>query len=178
MNEFEMFDSMHVIISEKLKLVLRYAEKDDLEFISILSVSEMDNVVTEAWQGKFNWKSWFRDIAEAIEDQFQRVFIILIDELSIGYLWLNEEPEILWITGFVIGEKWQHKGVGKEIMDYLIEESKKANKRGIELGVQRNNLKALNFYKKLGFRPYEYLKYANTDLVRLRLIVPDNLTYY
>jgi len=172
-----MFDSMNIIISEKLNLILRYAKKDDLEFIRTLSVSEMDNVVNEAWQGKFNWKSWFRDIDEAIEDKFQRVFIILIDKLSIGYLWLNEEPEILWITGFVISEKWQHQGVGKGIMDYLIEESKKANKRGIELGVQRNNLKALNFYKKLGFKPFEYLKYANTDLVRLRIIVPDNLTY-
>jgi len=152
---------------------MRLAKDEDLDYIREISYKEMNMVVMEAWGGKFNWNSWFRDVNEAIHSSIHKVFIIVSKKDPIGYIWVNEEPKILWITAIMLESQWQKHGIGHLIMNYLISECKEAEKKAIELGVQRNNIKALKFYKKLGFETYDYLEYANTELVRLRLEVSE-----
>ena len=158
--------NLHTIeVSVDPPLFLRKANVKDLTFIKKVSHSEMDTIVPQPW----NWESWFDDVGKAIINNRHKVFVIEISKKCVGYLWMNEEINSLWITAIVLQTKYQRLKIGQKIMKYLIMESYKQGKDSIELGVQRNNYAALQFYSKLGFEQFDTLKSANTDLVRLKL---------
>ncbi|MFX0051315.1 MAG: GNAT family N-acetyltransferase, partial [Candidatus Hermodarchaeota archaeon] len=92
--------------------------------------------------------------------------------IPIGYLWLNEEENSLWITAIVLKSEYQRHRIGQNIMEFLIVQSQKKGKNYIELGVQRNNRAALQFYSKLGFEQFDFFKSVNTAILRLRLQSP------
>ncbi len=153
-------------ISSNPPVILRRAHKDDFHFINEISYSEMNEIVSTTW----NWESWFNDVEEAAKGAFHKVFIIEVQEISAGYLWLNVElGGNLWITAIVIQAEWQRRNIGEKIMLFLIEECRRNKLKSIELGVQNNNERAIKFYSKLGFKQFDHLKEANTDLLRLDL---------
>ena len=161
-----MFDFLSKQISSEPQIFLRRAQSDDFEFINEVQYSEMKDVLKKAWKNKFSFKAWFYDVEEAAKGAFHKVFIVEVQKSSIGYLWLNREPQNLWITAIVLQTDWQRRGIGEKIMHYLIGECREEQLNAIELGVQHNNERALNFYKKIGFKQYDHLKEANTDLLR------------
>ncbi|MHA2243564.1 MAG: GNAT family N-acetyltransferase [Candidatus Hodarchaeales archaeon] len=144
-------------------VILRRANFFDLEFIQEVSHAEMDNI----YPG--NWKSWFKDIEMYILSNHNRIFVVEVQKTPAGYLWINEEENSLWITAIVLQEEYQRRNIGQKIMHYLIKESRNEGKEFIELGVQHNNENALRFYFKLGFEKFDHIRYANTDLIRLKL---------
>ena len=160
-----MLELPRVNISFHPLVILRRALSSDLEFITKISHAEMDKVVPQVW----SWKSWFSDIAMYLRGNHHKIFVIEIQNTPGGYLWVNEEINALWITAIVLQGKYQRQNIGTKIMTYLIEETSKGGKEFIELGVQRNNQTALNFYSKLGFVQFDTIKSANTDLFRLKV---------
>lgn len=157
------------MISKNPEIILRRATSADMGFIEKVSFKEMQPILVEAWQGKLNWSKWFADVAEAITNPYHRVFIIEGAGEALGYLWLNEEPKIVWITAIVIKRDWQRQQIGSFIMEYIIREALGNGKIAIELGVQNNNIPARRFYSKWGFKKFDHLGTANTLLVRLDL---------
>jgi ribosomal protein S18 acetylase RimI-like enzyme len=164
-----MLDFLSMQISSSPQVILRQAQSDDFEFINEVQYLEMKEILSKAWKNRFNWESWNNDLVEAATGALHKVFVIEVDTFSAGYLWLNVELNNLWITAIVLATKWQRQRIGDLILHFLIEECRKENLKSIELGVQHNNDKALNFYKKLGFKQFDHLKQANTDLLRLSL---------
>jgi ribosomal protein S18 acetylase RimI-like enzyme len=51
-----------------------------------------------------------------------------------------------------IAEDYQSKGLGKRMVEILIDYCKIVGYRGIRIVTDRNNTKAINFFKKLGFK--------------------------
>jgi GNAT superfamily N-acetyltransferase len=167
-----MLDFLSRQISSNPAVILRRARQDDFHFINEISYSEMNEIVNTAWRNKFNWESWYNDVEEAAKGAFHKVFIIMVQDISVGYLWLNVEISgNLWITAIVLQTEWQQRNIGERIMLYLIDECRKNQLKSIELGVQNNNERALKFYRKLGFKQFDHLKEANTNLLRLDLDV-------
>ncbi len=164
-----MLDFSSMELSSFPHIILRQAQLDDFEFINEVQYSEMKAILAKAWKKGFNWESWNKDLAEAATGAFHKVFVIEVDSNPAGYLWLNVELNNLWITAIVLATKWQRRRIGKLIMQFLIEECRKENLKSIELGVQHNNDKAQIFYNNLGFKQFDFLKQANTDLLRLSL---------
>ncbi|MFX0172137.1 MAG: GNAT family N-acetyltransferase [Candidatus Hodarchaeota archaeon] len=160
-----MFSSRTVQISKDPLVTLQKATTSDLEFIKEVSHSEMDSIVPTIW----NWKSWFDDLERDLLSTPPKVFHINFQSIQIGYLWLNEEENSLWITAIVLKSEYQRHRIGQNILEFLIEQSQKKGKNYIELGVQRNNHAALQFYSKLGFEQFDFFKSVNTALLRLRL---------
>jgi ribosomal protein S18 acetylase RimI-like enzyme len=148
---------------------MKKGTNEDLEYIYDLEFKEMNEIITHAWQGRFNWENWRNDLAEAVNSKFQRVFVIQVQQMPVGYIWLNEEVESLWITAIVLDSSWQRRQIGHSVLEYLIKSCETDGKEFIELGVQNNNRKALLFYKSLGFQQFDHLRRANTDLLRLKI---------
>lgn len=74
------------------------------------------------------------------------------NELAIGYgfLWeLNKEKPSL---GIYIRNKYQERKLGSLMMKYLVDIAKHFKKNGIALTVYRDNKRAYNLYKKIGFK--------------------------
>ena len=164
-----MLTAEEVQISEDPLLLLKKATFNDMDFIKDLFHTEMDAVVDVAWNGRFRWESWFRDITEALELKTHYVLLIQVTNQNIGFLWMNKEPKNLWITAIVLKQNWQRRKIGHQVMTHLIDECIKEGINAIELGVQQNNEAALNFYKEIGFQKFDQVRSAGTDLLRLKL---------
>ena len=164
-----MLDTPSISLSTDPSILLRKAQESDMDFINHVQYVEMNEILMTAWGSQFNWKSWFDDIKEASTGTLHKVYLIYSDQVPVGFIWLNEETNSLWITAIVILSKWQRKGIGTKVLQYLIGVSKSEKKKYIELGVQRNNVKAKEFYTKLGFNEFDHVRAANTDLLRLNL---------
>ena len=158
-----------VQVSNEPSISLVKATIVDLQFIKDLSFDEMNPIVSIAWKGGFRWKNWFKDIEKAINDASQIVYVVQQTESNIGYLWMNIESSSLWITAIVLTKGWQRKQIGTLIIKRLIDECRNSGMESIELGVQQNNQRALDFYTKLGFVKFDQIKYASTNLMRLQL---------
>ncbi|GAB6072846.1 ribosomal protein S18-alanine N-acetyltransferase [Venenivibrio stagnispumantis] len=77
--------------------------------------------------------------------------IVAVFELNIIF----DTAEILIIS---VKPEYQQKGIGKEIMNYIINFCKSNNVKYIYLEVAENNQKAINLYKKFGFEVYNIRK--------------------
>ena len=164
-----MIESKTVIISNEPLISLNKATLSDLKFINDLQYNEMDSILSVAWKGGFRWSSWFEDIEKAIEGTHHLVYVIQESEINIGYLWMNVDSATLWIAAIILKQGWQRKKIGSMILRYLIGRCKNSGINAIELGVQQNNQKALDFYKSHGFKKFDQLRHASTDLLRLTI---------
>ena len=172
-----MLTSDEIQISENPNILLKKATLDDLDFINELSYHEMNAIVSRAWRGKFRWESWFKDIKEALTLDSHIIQLIQVKRENIGWLWMNTETNSLWITAIVLKLEWQRRKIGSQIMAHLINECKQDGIKTIELGVQQNNEAAMRFYTEIGFRKFDQIRSAGTDLLHLKLNDHRDLSY-
>ncbi len=52
-------------------------------------------------------------------------------------------------------EKWKGKGIGKRLMDHLIEEAERLGLPKLYLSVDEENNSAIKLYKQFNFKPIE-----------------------
>ena len=82
--------------------------------------------------------------------------IILMGE---GIPWPCDPPEVVGIPfyrimGFVIDKAWRGKGLGSQVLETVIARIfNEFGPRPILIGVQRDNVRAADFYLRHGFRP-------------------------
>lgn len=58
----------------------------------------------------------------------------------------------LYISNFIVSQKERQKGIGKQLMEKIIENAKNKKIRLIELETQNTNVPAIKFYQKQGFK--------------------------
>lgn len=74
------------------------------------------------------------------------------------------------ITNVVVAEAFRRKGIGREMLEYMLERAKEAGIGDCTLEVRVSNLPAIRLYEKLGFkaegiRPGFYEKPAEDALI-------------
>ena len=74
----------------------------------------------------------------------------IVDNKEVAYGHLDYEDNI-WL-GICILSEYQGKGYGKQIMNYLLEYSRKNHINEIILSVDKDNVKAISLYKKYDFK--------------------------
>ena len=163
-------------------VVFRNATEQDVRFIVDLAYAEMDKYLSYAYNGSFNWAKWESELRETIYDQnhsttiqqssvinkYNKALILELNEENIGFLWFSYySNEIIWIDSIILTKLFQGKGFGKQIMNHLISIFRNDFKY-IDLGVQEDNIKAQEFYTKLGFYKIEdiAMSYYLTDRMR------------
>lgn len=72
------------------------------------------------------------------------------DITPIGYGHLDKEGNDIWL-GIAVAENQIGKGLGKMIINYLLDFAIKKNLNIIKLSVDINNLQAIRLYEKVGF---------------------------
>lgn len=90
-------------------------------------------------------------IAELRDNRLARYYVAEIGGQVVGYggMWLIIDEA--HITNIAVYPDHRGKGVGRRIVEKLIEESKKLNIRKMSLEVRRSNIVAQSLYKKFGF---------------------------
>jgi len=74
--------------------------------------------------------------------------------IAYGHIDYSKDENKNWL-GICILDKYQGKGYGKAIMTELINLSNIVNVNELYLSVDKDNIKAIELYKKFGFKIYE-----------------------
>lgn len=91
------------------------------------------------------------------------LYVAKENEITIGYVIIKRKDnsysddfylanKTLLIEVLGIKSEYIHKGVGTEIMNFIIKLARKENYTDIELTVSPENARAIKFYEKLGMR--------------------------
>lgn len=163
-------------------ILFRNASEEDANHIVSLAFTEMDQYLSVAYNGPFNWAKWESELRETIYNQnhmskiqessiinqFSKVLIFEISQEVIGFVWFSYySDDIIWIDSIILKPEFQGKGFGKEVMNHLISKFQKHFKF-IDLGVQEGNSRAKKFYETLGFYKIDdiAMAYYLTDHMR------------
>lgn len=81
-------------------------------------------------------------------DKLVHYYVAKVDNKNVGVLASKKRDNILELTSLYILVEYQHCGIGKKLVEKLIQDNPNDN---IILEVATYNENAINFYKKLGF---------------------------
>ncbi len=119
-------------------LKVREMTPEDIEEVFRIN---QENFTTDAWS-RFAFEKEF-------ENKFSKKFVLELNGKVVGYIvyWVVRGEAT--IMTFAIDKEHQNKGYG----EFLLRESlKKIDAKRILLDVRKTNLRAINLYRKLGFR--------------------------
>ena len=88
-------------------------------------------------------------------------YIAYIDDTLIGYIYYSKIYDRLEINNILVDESRRREGIASKLFDYLLEKENLP----ITLEVDETNNKAINLYKKIGFKEVSIRKnyYGNHD---------------
>ena len=139
-------------------ITIKSAEVSDLQVIhqlahdiwpsaygDILSGSQLEYMLDKIYS-----LASLQDQLSILKHQF---IIVLEDEDPVGFASFSpheNNPVVYHLNKIYVLPRQQGKNIGKQVLDYVINEIKSAGATSLQLNVNRNN-KALSFYEKQGF---------------------------
>lgn len=130
---------------EKLHIIRHLAyEIWPQTYASILSVAQLEYMLTNFYA---------LDVLEMQMKKGQQFFLAEKNGFPIGFLAIEHDckaSQLTKIHKLYVLHSHQGKGIGKQLIDFAINESKIHNKKGLYLNVNKYNSAQL-FYSKLGF---------------------------
>ncbi len=155
--------------------IVRKCEKRDLEHIKGLFrefVSYHESL--DAYFGKVdNHDVLFETyILSHMDTEKSRVLVAEHDSETIGYClgYIRERPPVYpeiqygYIDNFCVSDRWQSKGIGTEIFLQMARWFQEQGIQEIELSAAISNPKAMRFWRKMGFTPFNQM---------MRLLISD-----
>ena len=118
-------------------ILYRYAENKD-----VFDILSLDN---ENFSNNFEEAFYLEYI------QNQRVIVAEKEKNAIGYILFNQILDEAEIYKIVVSKDFRKKQIAFKIMEFFQDELKKNDVKKIFLEVRKNNIPAINLYKKCGF---------------------------
>ncbi|MDI6591774.1 MAG: ribosomal protein S18-alanine N-acetyltransferase [Patescibacteria group bacterium] len=118
-----------------------------------------------------NREAWSREYFEKLYFKYPKGFIVAENKNEIvGYTIgqpKNRVPtkRVAEIISLAVAPDWRQKGIGKALIEFLINHFRQKNIKEIFLNVRTKNKAAISFYQKLGFKILKTIKnyYKNGD---------------
>ena len=121
----------------------------DISDLILKEGSAKDRVKLD-WSGSVNnptLDKWYPEIVEGN----RKLFVIYYDNELIGEVWILKKEGSYHLMRLGVREEYRNQGVGtwiiSQIEDYIIN----IGESEIYLGVEKDNIKALSLYQKLGY---------------------------
>lgn len=140
---------------ENLKFEL--ANIDDLNKIMLIYKDVIKNTFT-------TWNELYPAIDIIAEDISNKSFYVLKNDkeiVAVSYLGVNENEDENWkyklqnplgIARICVSTKYQHKGIGTQMLKLLINQAKTLGADGLHFHVATINTNAIKMYEKVGFK--------------------------
>lgn len=137
--------------------MIRFAEPDDINIIGFLAQQIWPHTygeIVEPAQLDYMMNLMYSPAAlkRQIKDDHQRFLIVEDEEEAVGFASFSPvaEPGIYKLHKIYVLPGQQGRGVGKAILDFILDEIKPEGARVLQLNVNRYN-KARDFYERMGF---------------------------
>lgn len=141
-------------------MIRKYEEKD-LDII--MKIWQEENINAHNFISKKYWENNYEYVKSILPKA--EILVYTINENIIGFIGLNDN----YIEGIFIKKDFQGKGIGTELLKYLMKE-----KEELSLRVYEKNSKAIKFYTNNSFKiktkeldkntgEYEYLMKWNSN---------------
>jgi ribosomal protein S18 acetylase RimI-like enzyme len=132
-------------------IILRQAKAEDFDMRVRLSVTAfgLNEEDAKAMESKVN------------EDEDTDMFMIEVNEETVGKIRVNLQDRQAWIYGFSILPEQQGKGIGRKVLNRVIKDQSSAG-HSVHLEVETKNDNALRLYESVGFKvvhAQDYYKY-------------------
>ena len=151
--------------------MIRFGTSKDIEIVNVMrkQVNEL-HVKGEPKIFKPGFSEALKNyINEFVDSDNKKLVVYEENDSVLGYAMIEflikpetayrYELKFLEVNELGVMDGYQHKGIGKKIMDYIIELAKKNKVNRVELDVWTFNDNACKFYNKYGFTSYRnYLK--------------------
>ncbi|WP_040330237.1 GNAT family N-acetyltransferase [Clostridium ihumii] len=100
----------------------------------------------------FNWNGSKEEYDDLLRDDYFTSCVLDRDKKVMGLVvWsLMEDEQCCVLEYLVVDENYRNKGIGKALVNYVINNAIKNNRTSVELCTQINN-KAAELYRKIGF---------------------------
>ena len=135
-----------------LEVTIELANHDDVDRIVELFLADMAEL------GQTEDEDAMRKVASAaIDDAGAHVFVARQEGNTVGVLLANDFWSIkfpgraLWIEELYVAPEARRQGLGKTLVEYLLDWALKAGAVGVELEAYRMNTAASILYRSLGF---------------------------
>lgn len=139
---------------------IRDAQFDDFEQILALNQALFNNSHSLSPEFNLDWPSGdeAKEIfAKAIVSSTSFLLVAEVEATMVGYIWGTVEnltyrkpSKFAVIVNVFVKEKYRSGGVGKQLVDKFVEESRHLSPQKLRVETGTNNHKAINFYKQLG----------------------------
>ena len=80
-----------------------------------------------------------------------KLFNFIEKKLVVGYIAILEENKEIEISLLAVLKKYQRKGIGRKLLEYVLKLARKKKFKQVILEVRKNNSKAINLYQKYNF---------------------------
>ena len=122
-------------------------EKISVSFFEREDISALVDIEREAFSTPFKEK----DFLDILESEISNVLVAKIGGLVVGYVSFTIIIDECQIINFATKEEFKRQGVGKRVMEALIEHGKAKGVTKYFLEVRVSNEAAISLYKKYGF---------------------------
>lgn len=119
--------------------------------IELMDIEDIDEVLAIENDLFGDHWSYANFVYEIKENEFSKMFKLVIDGKIIGYIGYMRLYERAEITNLAVARAYQGKGYGKKLLDHVIALAQKEGCEVISLEVKVNNTKALHLYERYGF---------------------------
>lgn len=149
--KFEKDGGEDISALEPIYIKPSYAEtkrKLKIEPMNMDQLDEVCRIETESF--RYPWSK--NAFVWEVNSEMALSMVGKIDKKVVGYfvVWIAHDE--MHLGNIAVARKWRRKGVGDELMRWLLQESKRRNIARMTLEVRTSNFSAIAFYKKFGFR--------------------------
>ena len=96
---------------------------------------------------------WSEDgLKTELDNNFARFFVAFSGGKIAGYIGSHNILGEVYITNVAVFPEFRRKGVGNELVVFLVNQMKSENAEFITLEVRESNLNAISLYEKCGFQ--------------------------
>ncbi len=141
-------------IIDKLKKSLKSSENIIIEPLKLEDYHKCSNI----WNMKAQplTEKWREEITEGnrlvfiykINDEFIGEGALVLDAGDPDY---TIQGKRVYVSRMIVKKEYRNRGIGSEILEFLIEKAKQTGFSEMTIGVDKDNENALHLYRKFGF---------------------------
>lgn len=95
---------------------------------------------------------WSEDgLKSELDNNFARFYVAFLNGKIAGYIGSHNVLGEVYITNVAVFSEFRRNGVGKALVEYLVEEMKAEKSDFVTLEVRESNVNAISLYEKCGF---------------------------